>query len=103
MKMWYEREGTDEDVVLSTKACLVRNVKGYNFPSKMDERDAKSLLAKVDSVIDKSVFSGGLATDIVNRGEAETLMKAQISEETARSFTDLTRKQSITTRITASA
>ena len=79
MKMWYEREGTDEDVVLSTKACLVRNVKGYNFPSKMDERDAKSLLAKVDSVIDKSVFSGGLATDIVNRGEAETLMKAQIS------------------------
>jgi len=79
MKMWYEREGADEDVVLSTKACLVRNVKGYNFPPKMDEKDAKSLLAKVDSVMDKNAFSGGLATDVVNKGEAEALMKAQIS------------------------
>ncbi len=79
MKMWYEKEGRDEDVVLSTKVCLVRNIKGYNFPSKMDDKDAKSLLSKVDSVIDRSVFSGGLATDIVNSGDAVTLMKAQIS------------------------
>ena len=42
MKMWYEKEGRDEDVVLSTKACIVRNVKGYNFPSKMDEKDARA-------------------------------------------------------------
>ena len=55
MKMWYEKEGRDEDVVLSTKACIVRNVKGYNFPSKMDDKDASSLLKKVDSVIDRNV------------------------------------------------
>ena len=36
MKMWYEKEGRDEDVVLSTKACIVRNVKGYNFPYRKD-------------------------------------------------------------------
>ena len=79
MKMWYEKEGRDEDVVLSTKACIVRNIKGYNFPSKMDEKDAMSLLSKVDSVIDKSEFSGGKATDIINNGDAATLMKAQLS------------------------
>ena len=79
MKMWYETEGRDEDVVMSTKACLVRNVKGYNFPSKMDDKDCKSLLAAVDGAIDKTVFSGGAATDIVTSGDAATLMLAQIS------------------------
>ena len=79
MKMWYEREGRDEDVVLSTKACVVRNIKGYNFPSKMDDKDFKSLLTKVDSVINRNELSGGRATEIVNSGEAETLMQAQIS------------------------
>ena len=79
MKMWYENEGRDEDVVLSTKASLVRNIKGYNFPSKMDERDAKSLIAKVDSVIDRNSLSGGLAADIISSGDAEALMKAQLS------------------------
>ena len=79
MKMWYETEGRDEDVVMSTKACLVRNVKGYNFPSKMDDKDSKSLLSTVDAAIDKKVFSGGLATDIVSGGDTATLMRAQIS------------------------
>ena len=79
MKMWYETEGRDEDVVMSTKACLVRNVKGYNFPSKMDDKDSKSLLGTVDAAIDRNVFSGGLATDIVTSGDAATLMQAQIS------------------------
>ena len=79
MKIWYEKEGRDEDVVLSTKACIVRNIKGYNFPSKMDEKDANSLLKKVDSVIDRNVFSGGMATDIISSGDTATLMKAQVS------------------------
>ena len=79
MKQWYEKEGRDEDVVLSTKACLVRNIKGYNFPSKMDDKDAESLLSKVDSVIDRNQFSGGRATDIINTGDTAELMKAQIS------------------------
>jgi protein-arginine kinase len=79
MKMWYEKEGRDEDVVLSTKACIVRNVKGYNFPSKMDEEAANSLLKQVDSVIDKNYFSGGKATEIINSGDTLKLMKAQVS------------------------
>ena len=28
MAEWYVNEGKDNDVVLSTKACIVRNVKG---------------------------------------------------------------------------
>ena len=31
MADWYVNEGKDNDVVLSTKACIVRNIKGYNF------------------------------------------------------------------------
>ncbi len=66
MSEWYTNEGKDNDVVLSTKACIVRNIKGYNFMPRLDERDCRSLLDTVDRVIDKSVFSGGPAAEFDN-------------------------------------
>lgn len=64
MADWYEREGKDSDVVLSTKVCIVRNVKGYNFMPRLSDSDCQSLLNQVDSVIDKNIFDGGIATDM---------------------------------------
>ena len=55
MSMWYEKYGNDQDVVLSSKAFIVRNVKGYNFTKKMSEGDFGSLTEQVDAAVDKSV------------------------------------------------
>ena len=43
MSDWYLKEGKDNDVVLSTKACIVRNVKGYNFIPRLDDKECQSL------------------------------------------------------------
>ena len=64
MTEWYVKEGKDNDVVLSTKACIVRNIKGYNFMPRLDDRECQSLLETVDNAIDKDIFSGGKATEI---------------------------------------
>ena len=61
---WYEKEGLDNDVVLSTKACIVRNVKGYNFMPRLDDNECRSLMMNVDHVIDKDIFQGGPAETI---------------------------------------
>ena len=50
---WYVNEGKDNDVVLSTKACIVRNVKGYNFLPRLDDKECQSLIETVDGAIDK--------------------------------------------------
>lgn len=64
MADWYVKEGKDSDVVLSTKACIVRNIKGYNFLPRLDDNESKSLITTVDKAIDKSVFSGGFAEEL---------------------------------------
>ena len=58
MAEWYVNEGKDNDVVLSTKACIVRNIKGYNFMPRLDDKECKSLLETIDGVIDKDEFMG---------------------------------------------
>ena len=52
MAEWYVKEGKDNDVVLSTKACIVRNIKGYNFMPRLDDKECKSLLETIDGAID---------------------------------------------------
>lgn len=56
---WYVNEGKDNDVVLSTKACIVRNVKGYNFLPRLDDKECQSLIDTVDAAIDKDIYMGG--------------------------------------------
>ena len=71
MADWYEKQGKDSDVVLSTKACIVRNVKGYNFVPRLSDADCQSLLAEIEDDIDRNIFDGGSATDM----DKETVMR----------------------------
>ena len=71
MAEWYEKEGKDSDVVLSTKVCIVRNVKGYNFMPRLSDAEFRSLYELVDSVVDKNKFDGGAATSM----DKETVMR----------------------------
>lgn len=62
MAEWYTKEGKDNDVVLSTKACFVRNIKGYNFMPRLDDKDCQSLIETIDKAIDKDMYTGGTAS-----------------------------------------
>ena len=45
--MWYERPGKDTDVVLSSKVTIVRNIKGFSFPSKMSDADRENAMGMI--------------------------------------------------------
>lgn len=56
-KKWYQLNGTDSDVVLSTRVRLARNLNGYPFPCVMDD-EAR---AKVNKLVRDAVENGGSA------------------------------------------
>ncbi len=51
MTKWYEDKALDTNVVLSSRVRLARNIKGYPFPKKLNNEQAKELVAKVKSSI----------------------------------------------------
>ncbi len=53
MTMWYEKSGKNQDVVLSTKVIVTRNIRGYNFPCKMNSDECRQIVDQVAKVIDK--------------------------------------------------
>ncbi|MCR4768514.1 MAG: hypothetical protein K5875_11205 [Saccharofermentans sp.] len=77
MADWYVKEGKDNDVVLSTKACIVRNVKGYNFVPRLDDADCQSLIETIDGAVDKNVFAGGQASKM-DRDTVMRLIRLQV-------------------------
>ncbi len=44
---WYERTGTQGDIVLSTRIRLARNIKGYPFPQRLSEEKQKELCDQI--------------------------------------------------------
>jgi len=44
---WYEMQGKDKDVVISSRVRLARNIDGYPFPSRLDEKSAQEVISKV--------------------------------------------------------
>lgn len=51
MNKWYNESGYQDDVVISTRIRLARNIKGVVFPSKMSKEDAKNLVDNMESVL----------------------------------------------------
>lgn len=52
MTKWYEEKALDNNVVLSSRVRLARNIKGYPFPRRLTSEQAKRLVNQVkDSVI----------------------------------------------------
>ena len=84
--MWYETAGRDNDVVVSSRVRLARNLTDYPFEGRLDEPSAKEIIEKV-----KKVFDGEddfTFTDYQTVGEAErqsAVEKHKISPEFARS------------------
>lgn len=51
MKKWYEQEDADNNIVISGRVRLARNINGYPFPQKMDDSVAEEVIQKVKDTI----------------------------------------------------
>lgn len=49
---WYNMEGKDSDVVLSSRIRLARNIKDYPFSPLLDDTGASEIIEKVKSALD---------------------------------------------------
>ena len=51
MLRWFETNGKESDVVISSRVRLVRNVKKYNFSLKLTENDAVKMIDELSEAI----------------------------------------------------
>ena len=71
---WYHIPGNQQDVAVSTRVRLARNLMGYPFPSRLDAAGAKSVMESVGAVLEKNGF---IPTDFaeISRGAAGSLVE----------------------------
>lgn len=77
MAKWYNDTGKQNDIVLSTRIRLARNIKGIPFPSKMSEADAKKVISLVEKALDEMNYNF-IKYDMPNLSEVE---KQRLVEE----------------------
>lgn len=53
MAKWYLDGGFQDDVVLSTRVRLARNIKGIPFPNRMSSEDAEKVISMVSEALSK--------------------------------------------------
>ncbi|MBR1797508.1 MAG: hypothetical protein IJ757_05830 [Clostridiales bacterium] len=73
--MWYEKEGKDTDIVLSTKVIINRNIKGFPFPAKMSDADKENVLGMVRQA------AGSMGLNFVRTDELDDSAKADLYEQ----------------------
>ncbi len=75
-KKWYESEGEQSDVVISTRIRLARNLNGYPFPHLMNQAQRKEVCEKVSDAL-----IGGNSTlrDSFRYIEAEKLSPVELA------------------------
>lgn len=67
---WFEKEGFRDDVVISTRVRLARNVEGFSFPRLMSKEDSETLSDKVSTVLNQTGY-GFDETDIASLSEIQ--------------------------------
>lgn len=51
---WYEKIGNDEDICISTRARLARNIKGFPFGERLDGKGRKKIIELVDDALSRA-------------------------------------------------
>jgi len=59
-KAWYTENGPDEDIVLSSRARIARNISGYLFPSRLSEKDLHEVQGDIEKAFNKIKKENGL-------------------------------------------
>ena len=73
--MWYESDGKDTDVVISTRIRLARNLSDKPFPGKMSAEDANEIITKTKTALE------GENLDFINVSAAEPLYNTILLED----------------------
>ncbi|MDR0314540.1 MAG: ATP--guanido phosphotransferase [Oscillospiraceae bacterium] len=60
MIKWYESSGKDIDVAMSAKVNFSRNLSGYVFTNRLDQKSKEEITKKVKKVIDNNIMDIGL-------------------------------------------
>ncbi len=71
MAKWYNDTGFQDDIVLSTRVRLARNIKDIPFPRKMTDDDARKVISIVDEAL-KGTNLGFTSVDIQSMTAPET-------------------------------
>ncbi len=74
---WYLQNGTDSDVVISSRIRLARNLNDYMFIPKMSQEEAKNLLEKIKEVTP----SIGYGLKFINLSDIDDLTKVSLVEK----------------------
>lgn len=94
MNKWYKLEGSENDVIISTKVAAARNVKGYNFTARLSTEKRNEIAASVISVLNeklpgkfKAVRMSELSKDAaVSLAERNLVSPEFVSSAEGRSF-----------------
>jgi protein arginine kinase len=81
---WYHIPGNEQDVAVSTRVRLARNLKGYPFPHRLDAARAKELIGKVGAILEKNGFIRTDFADISRAAAGSLVEKRFISPRFAR-------------------
>lgn len=73
--MWYESNGKDNDVVISTRIRFARNLADKPFPGRMSAEDATEIIAKTKKALD------GEKLDFINVSTAQPLYNTILLED----------------------
>jgi protein arginine kinase len=57
---WIEGKGPYQDVAVSSRIRLARNLKGYSFPGRMNGEEQKEVVEKIDAVLSKPAVEAKL-------------------------------------------
>ncbi len=77
MAKWFNDDGFQSDIVLSTRIRLARNLKDIPFPGKMSTQDSQKVIERVESVLEEMNYTF-TKTDI---NEADENEKRRLVEE----------------------
>ncbi len=60
MGYWYEKPGEIDEIVISSRVTISRNLERYNFPSMLSKEDAREVIYEVQSVLEDLGFESTL-------------------------------------------
>ena len=62
MMKWYEEKDAENDVIVASRIRLLRNLRDYKFPWKLEEEDAKRLTKELEEKLCGSYQTWDLLT-----------------------------------------
>ncbi|MBP2242842.1 protein arginine kinase [Cytobacillus eiseniae] len=78
---WMSAEGPDADIILSSRIRLARNINQYKFPILFTNDEAKSVIQKIQVIMDDSSFSKLGKMEILLMDELQPLQKRVLMEK----------------------